>query len=249
MNSDKAREVLLRYRPGTSDDADPEVCAALDRAAQDPELASWLESHAQFQQAAQKKYRDIPVPAGVKEQILSERKVRHHVFTSPKRVALAVLVTILIVAGLGYFPLMESTPDNMFANYRMRMVKTALRGYAMDVETTNEQVMRDYLTERKAPVDAVSFLGLTTKPLMGCAVLKWQNRPVTLVCYGEGAQPDLWLFVAASDAFPDPPTDSNEVSTQVNRLNTVSWSRDGRTYLLAGLQSEAELLRFAKGGG
>ena len=76
MNKQEAKHVLLRYRPGTDDDRDPEVSTALNLVSRDPGLAQWFENHCRFQQCIQAKLRAVNVPAGLKEQYDPNEKQR-----------------------------------------------------------------------------------------------------------------------------------------------------------------------------
>ena len=42
MDREQAKEILLRYRPGCDDTADPQIAEALWLLDQDPELAGWF---------------------------------------------------------------------------------------------------------------------------------------------------------------------------------------------------------------
>ena len=66
MSSAEAREVLLLYRPGTAEAADPQMAEALELARQDPELGRWFEQHCAFQKAMRAKFRQIEVPVHLK---------------------------------------------------------------------------------------------------------------------------------------------------------------------------------------
>jgi len=246
MNSTEAKEILLRYRPGTSDASDPEVRAAVEQAARDPELAGWLQDHHVFQQAVMDRLRRVAPPEGLREQILSEQPRLFTLRHSARRLAWSALAAAILVAGFVYLAMNRVDEESRFATFRMRMVKTALRGYAMDIETNDTVEIRKYLETQQAPSDWQSPRGLEAIPVMGGAVLQWRSQPATLICYGAGPQPDLWLFVVDSSALPDPPAPETPVVKAVIRLNTVSWNRHGRTYVLAGERSADELLRLVK---
>jgi hypothetical protein len=66
VNSAEAKAVLLLYRPGAADAADPPMTEALELARQDPELGRWFEEHRAFQKAMRAKFRQIEVPAHLK---------------------------------------------------------------------------------------------------------------------------------------------------------------------------------------
>lgn len=244
MTRQEAKKVLLRYRPGSTDEADPEVRCALKQVSQDPQLAAWLDDHRTFQQEVREGLRSVEVPSGLREQILSERKVRLSPWRSPRRLVFSALAAAVVALALFGWWIPRSDTEARFATYRSRMVKAVLRGYAMDIETRDITEIRAYLRKERAAADWISPPGLETTPLLGCAVLTWRSQPASMICYGRGSQPELWLFVADSSAFPDPPDGPGPTVEKVNRLNTVSWSQRGRTYLLAGDLDEAGLLRL-----
>jgi hypothetical protein len=248
MNSPQAKEVLLRYRPGTSDDRDPEVRAALQQASRDPRLAAWLEEHQRFQEHVQERLSGLEPPAGLREQILSEKRANLSGWRSPRRLVAGSLAVLLLVLGFAFLAVRDGDEENRFATFRSRMVKTALRGYAMDLETPDAAEIRDYLGTRQAPSGRVMSPGLDAAPLMGCAVLTWRGKPASMICYGNGPRPELWLFVVDSDALPDAPAGSALLIEKVNRLNTVSWTRDGQTYVLAGEGDATRLRELLRGG-
>ena len=244
MNTADAREILLRYRPGTADEQDPEVRTALELASRDPELAEWLDSHREFQREMRRTFGSLQVPAGLREQILSEKPLRTRRWSVPARLLVGAMATLVLLFGLTVWLGRDVQPDDRLANFRFRMVKTALRGYAMDLESQDPARVQSYLETRKAPSDWQVPPGVERWPLLGCAVLTWQNQPTTMLCYGRSGEPELWLFVVDRQAIRDAPTGSGRVIRELNRLATVTWTRDGRTYLLAGRMPVARLLEL-----
>ena len=248
MNSRQAQEILLLYRPGSADAADTEMAQALEVARRDPVLSRWFEQHCAFQSAMRAGLRRIPVPEGLREQILSELPAQ----LSPNRRSRRVLVTaglaaLALVLGLGVFfsrPPREAT----FASYCERMVKFARRGYQMDLETNDLAAIRRYLAGTNGHGDAALPAGLArriqgTEPT-GCAVLTWQAKPVSMLCFGKNGKTDLWLFVIDRPALPDGPENPQPRFAPVNTTMTASWSNAGRIYFLAGLGDEAALKRY-----
>lgn len=249
MNKQQAREILLRHRPGPGDEQDAEVREALALAAQDPELARWLENYRQFQRAMRRGFRDVEIPAGLKEQILAEKRAFFSLGRVPRRAALTVAgVLALGLVGLLVLP-RGADPEAQFATFRSRMVRVAQSEYVMDFESRSLADIRQFLATRNAHGDWQSTAALDQEPLLGCAVLKWRNHPAAMVCYGGTKGRELWLFVVDSKAMPNPPVEDSPQFAAVNRLNTVSWSRAGRTYVLGGSVGEAELRRLMAGGG
>lgn len=245
MSSQEVKEVLLRHRPGTSDDRDSEVQAALGAARQDPELGRWLQQQHKFHEAFRRRLREVQPPAGLKEQILSERRAAFSLARIPRRLALvgSLAVLALILGAVVWWQ--GPVPENRFATFRSRMVRTALRGYAMDLETSRAADIHQFLANAGAVTDWSAPSGLLDQTLLGCAVVRWQNRPAAMVCYGKGGRPDLWLFIVAESALPDPPPARQPQFVRVNRVNTMSWTENGRTYLLVGAAEMEDLRRYS----
>src|SRR5436190_735159 len=88
LTNQEAKEALLLYRPGISDARDAEFVEALACARKDPELERWFQEHCAVQGVLRDKFRQIAVPEGLKEQILSERQVQE--IAPGKRTALAI---------------------------------------------------------------------------------------------------------------------------------------------------------------
>jgi hypothetical protein len=242
VNSHEAKEILLCYRPGTADENDPDVAAALDVAKHDPALALWLKEHCERQEALRAKFRQIQVPKGLREQILSERRV-HLAPSNRRKVALlAVSALALVVLCLLLVPFLPNRQHNEFARFRGRMSGLVLRQYPkMDVETNDLHVIQDYLVSRgEGDYTLPARLAKTTPT--GCALVHWNQKPVTMICFASGkaknrTEADLFLFVIASSALADAPRDTPQtaVPSRFSRLMTASWSSGGKTYLLAGL--------------
>ena len=73
MNSSEAREILLLYRPGTADAAEPQMAEALEMARQNSELGHWFEQHRAFQKAMRAGFQQIEVPAHLKISLLTQK--------------------------------------------------------------------------------------------------------------------------------------------------------------------------------
>src|SRR5439155_22418099 len=134
------------YRPATTDRNDPEIAEALALAQRDPELARWLEDRCALHAAIRAKFKQIPVPEGLKEQILSERKARFMPVLRRKAVlvaAAAALACLMIgVWSINWRP----REDNSFSNFRDWMARKVLRIYPhMDLETNDLVQIRQHL--------------------------------------------------------------------------------------------------------
>ena len=78
----------------------------------------------------------------------------------------------------------------------------------------------------------------------GGAVLRWQNKTVSMVCFDLGNHNDLFLFVASRADLPDAPPTSEPQFTNIGKLTAASWSTGDRTYVLAGPGDEQFVRRY-----
>ena len=250
MNSQQARDILLLYRPGTDDRGEPDMAKALDLAARDPELSKWFEDHCRLQEALRAKFRQISVPDGLKEQIVSERKAHTSGLVS-RRSSLyvgigAVVALLLALSSLFYRP---ATEDRRFSGFERRMTALALRSYPrMDLVTNNLPAIQSYLSTRGRGDFSLPDK-LAAAAVTGCAVLPWQNKPVTMICFNSGktanpAEPDVFLFVIANSDAPGAPDNDQPSFAQRSRLATATWSAGGKVYLLETLGEAQDLKRY-----
>jgi hypothetical protein len=253
MNNQEAKIILALFRPDSADEADPSFLEARQLAKTDPELTRWFEAHCQSYLLLRRKFQAIPVPPALKEQILSERKIQRPFFQRYWRPLLAMAAVVAFLAGIdfGYGPFHGA--KDRYAAYRKRMVEAALRGYFMDVTTTNQDRIQKYLVANHAPADYPPSGGLTNATLVGCAVSSWQGNPVSMICFYSGRplppgeQSDLWLFITGrqtlGDAFPPAPP-ALPAFDRVNKAITASWSDGHNDYLLAAVGDDAFLKSY-----
>jgi hypothetical protein len=161
---------------------------------------------------------------------------------------MAAVVAILVGIGFSY-GLFHGANDR-YAAYRKRMVETALKGYSMDVTTSNRVQIHDFLAANHAPADYPVTPGLKKAALVGCAVSTWQDNPVSMICFksgrplSPGTQSDLWLFVTGHRTLAKANLPANPVIDRVNKAITASWSDGHNDYLLAAVGDEALLRKY-----
>jgi hypothetical protein len=244
MTTLEARKTLQLFRPGSDDASDTLMAEALELAKHDPQLDNWLEEQNRFQTAMREKFREIPVPANLKESILAQSKIIRPVpwWSDPVWMRAAASIVLLIGLSIGSFSLWkQSRVPNRFANYEARMVRSALREYHMDIVTNDLNQVRNWMASKGAPWDFSVPKGLARLPLTGGGVLRWRNHPVSMMCFDRGDSEMLFLFVMNRSAVKDPPAEKPELD-RVNKLVTASWTEGDKTYLLAGPE-EANFLQ------
>jgi hypothetical protein len=246
MNVAEAKEILVVYRPGTADSSDPAFAEALRLCEQDPELKRWFDEHCAVYVAVRDRFREIPVPEGLKQQILAERKVQSMTF-SRRKVVLGVVVAVAVLTGL--LSLLSQRPeDTKLSGFRTYMTQTTL-GYYMDFETNDLTLIRGFLAKKKADTGYVIPGALEKQAkATGCCSITWQGKPVSLICFHSGRplapgdKNDLWLFVTSDTSITGTPAKSVPTFRKVNQRATASWSQNGRTYLLVA-DGDEEFLR------
>lgn len=242
MTRREAQEILLAYRPGHEDAADPQVGAALDMVRNDPALREWYEQHRAWDAAVREKLQALPVPADLKYDILTGEKVvpgpAHWWQRRGVLVAAAAAIAMLMTLAL-LFQKRSEQPDT-FAHFRSRMVGKALIDYRMDLQTNDMRQIRAFLANRGAPADYSVPPGLGKLKLTGCGVLDWKGKPVTMVCFERAEINLIWLFVMKAADWKDAPPGQPHFE-KVITCATASWTEGDTVYVVASELEEATL--------
>jgi len=116
------------------------------------------------------------------------------------------------------------------------MVSAAVRVYGMDLETTDQTQLRQFIAKKGAPADYLLTQGLQRLQLKGGGLQRWRGNPVSMVCFDCGGSKMLFLFVLKRSAVKDPPPEnaSQAKLAQVDGLLTASWTHGDDAYVLAG---------------
>ena len=212
-------------------------------------MRRWFETQCAAQDAIRRAFRTISPPAALKEQIISERPWHTRPVTA--RHLVAVVAVALVFLGLGlWWSGQQPREDKSFASYRSRMVSTALRAYGMELETNDLASIRAFLKQSGAPGDFVSPAGLGQATSTGCLTVPWRDGRVSMICFktgrplSPGQSSDLWFFVVDRAVVPDAPETERPLVATVKTVTTASWTRQGKTYVLAVQGDETLLKQF-----
>ena len=236
MDSQQAKRILTLYRPGCVDDADPQVAEALAQAQRDPELGRWLEQDRAIEEAIQRKFRDIPVPAGLKQRIVADRTAISPLawWRQPAWLAATAAVVILLIAG-GFWYRSQGGDD--FASYRKQMVRFVAKPYKLDFRANDLAQIQRTVAGMGWPSDYVVPKPLQTVALEGGCALKWRDHKVTLICWSYYY--NYWLFVVERAAIPDSPADGAPPQfKQFSKITTASWTAGDKVYIVAAIGDE-----------
>lgn len=249
MNLNEAKTILLLYRPGTADAEDPQVAEALALAKQSPELARWLAESTARQTQLRGQFQHIPVPPGLKEQILAEVVAPDRIIPWSPRRWLAAAAALVLLGGLAALWWPHHPGDDTLDIFQNRMAAIALRAYGMDLTTNQTAPIRAYLAQNHAPAAYTIPAGLQQAGTVGCAVEGWQNAKVSMICFRTGRplrpgqSSDLWLFVVDRSTVKGSPAPGEPPRIiAINRLTAATWAQGDQVYLL-GMEGDAATLR------
>ena len=103
--------------------------------------------------------------------------------------------------------------------------------------------VRAFLASKNAPADYTLPGKLASLPVSGGGILSWQGQKVSMVCLDSLKQGTLFLFMVDDAALQEGPAGIREFE-QVNKLSTVTWKTNGRTYVLAGSGGREDLEQY-----
>ena len=247
MNRDEAKNILLLYRTD-ADLADPQIVAAISFMKSDPELREWFEGYSAQQKILREKFRQVTVPAGLKEQIISEQKAMTAKKSRRDKVvaagALVAIVASLVIMAMVYLPHRSANnypqvAANTFSGYENQMLYIASYNYPMNLATNDLGQIQAYLAKSQCPADYTLPATLAKTAATGCAVQNFLGTKISMICFSTGkplppGHPgDLWLFVAPDSAVKDPPASATPQLAEVSGVSVATWTQDGKIYMLA----------------
>ena len=248
MNNQRAREILLACRLGTTDGEDAEVRQALALAKQDPALREWFEDQLGLQKQIRDSLREVSPPPGLRERILAaERKQNRPSATIfklwlPLAAAVALIAAGIVLAG-------RSREPKTWANFQARMTTIAVRQYSMDILSPDEQLVRQHFARQGTPSDFPLPEALANVPVKGGKSTTWHNNPVSMLCFNWKDSETLYLFVMEGQALAGHSLTAAPVLEQYkSNLNTASWTQNGKVYFLAAPIPPEEMRKLVGAG-
>lgn len=246
MNNEEAKLILQAYRSGGQDAGDPQFREALEQVQRDPELARWFANEQALDSRISAKLKaSITPPVHLKSQLLAQRKIVRPIVWWRKpawQLAAAACLALLVTVAAVWF---NTNRNDGFTKYRAAMADFA--GHKLDrldIMSRDVEEVRRWLAGKESHGDLVLPAGLNGRPPLGCRLLDWDGHKVSLICFELENKQMAHLLVVDSAAFKDAPTES-PVFRQVGDVATASWSRGGKTYVIASKEaSQTDLMKL-----
>ena len=230
MNEQEARLILQAYRPGADPD-DPEVAAALQEAARNPELARWFAEEQAFDRAIAAHLEAIPAPFGLRTRILAGAvsPVESRPWSWVVKLAAVVALLFLLVQVAGLFR--ASAPAGI-QDYAREMVSFVRIPPPLEMESSDLGAIKNWLAKKNAaPTDIPPRLA-ALQPV-GCRVLSFRDQEVTLICFRREGNRLAHLFVVNRAALPKMKPGEKPVFAEAGEWTTASWVENDRVYMIA----------------
>lgn len=243
ITREQAKEILSTRRPGQPEAADAEEAEALRLTERDSALRQWWEEHQRFDAGVRTALQSIPVPANLAGRIIARRPAATLRLPTHRR-WLWGLAAAAVIAFAAWLIWWSQPAGPQFPTFRIRMARNALREYRMDIQTNDLAAIQHFLAQNRAPAQYALTPAMRALPGLGGGVLRWQNQPVSMICFDRGQGQILWLFVAERGAVAGAPAGRAPEFATVGRLSTVTWSEGDLVYLLAAVGDRQLLERY-----
>ena len=236
MDKNEAKLLLQACRPNGQDAALSVFAEALALVERDPELKAWWEAQQAFDQKISAKLKEVPVPSNLRATILAGRKIEELTprFQVPTWLAIAAMVVILCVAGVGVVHHgMGGTEHLSSDGYKTGAIAfLGDNGPSLGTTSPDHDKLVAWLKERNAPVGTIPA-SMNAMPSVGCQTFPVQGHSVSLICFSMADGGIVHLFVIDRDALADPPSSTGPEYKQMGRWATASWSDGQKSYMLA----------------
>jgi len=242
MTREEAKRILAAYRPGGQDRLETNFAEALQETERDAELGRWFAEEQEFDRAVAAHLKSVPVPFGLKTRILANMaphaatKSRWLIPFASAAAALCVLALLLsVLRGWGQH-------SGSVRDYEQEMMSFVKLEPPLEMQSLEIGPIKEWIAERRAPLAEIPA-GVAAVETMGCRILSFRGRPVTLICFCHG-QTVAHLFMVDRAALPElkplkPPVLSSQADWTV-----ATWADQHYAYMLAVHDKPAAARRY-----
>ena len=258
MTLEEAKEILSVYRDDLPLDELPEVSEALTMLETNDALQEWFKEEQKFDQEISAAFSEIEAPEDLAAKILAEaptdtedqKPTDSKIVSFPTRrlwmaAAAAVVLTATGLVNYFAFPPPIQFPGTEFSSvskFRNDMAFYANSRFVLAHMTEDFVEARDWLREHQAPSYEETPGAIVSYEGMGCQTFPWGEHQVSLICFKNGNDDIVHLFVANKDAFKELMPASELQALQVERkLETGGWITEDKVYLFVGSDSDVKI--------
>jgi len=238
MNNQEAKLILQAYRPGGEDASEPLFAEALEQARRDPELQKWLAEQNALEARLQARLETaIPVPRGLKSDLLALRKISRPApwWFPPMKLAIAAAAVLLLGLAVLFLPPQKQT---QLASFRETMARYSAQTQEHIVFESHDMAkIQQWLQGRGIETNFDLPAALPGRSMQGCRVVDWNGRRATMICFMFNGE-HMDLFVMDRAGLPGLPDTSAPQYAKAGDLMTATWSKGDKIYLLTGENKE-----------
>jgi hypothetical protein len=242
MNRQEAQKILAVYRPDDQDAMDPHFADAIKEAARDPELGRWFAEEREFDRAIAAHLESVAAPFGLKTRVLANAQRPAAKLRSAAVFAVIAAVVFLLaqIVSLwrGSVPESAALPD-----YEREMVSFIQLAPPLEMESSDLGAIKDWLAKKEVTHLAVPPRLGALDPV-GCRILSFRGRKVTLICFRRSGQNLAHLFVVDRAALPQLKPGAAPIFAEEGEWTTASWMEKDRAYMVAAKGGPAMVRQF-----
>jgi hypothetical protein len=246
MNRDEAKFILGAYRPGGQDAGDPQFQEALEQLQHDPALAAWFAQEQALDARLSGSFRSFPVPQDLRSQLLAARQVipLRTGWRWPARLAAAACLALTATLAAVW---LRSPPPSHAADFPTYAAETIVNLSGLDMKSGDLTTVREWLQTQSAPSDFTLPAGLLGRPIIGCRLLEWNARKVSLVCFQLENGRVVHLFVTDRCSALGTSDCNHPAFAMMNAgIAVASWRDNHRLYVLASHNGEQDLKQLLR---
>lgn len=237
MNNQEAKLILQAYRTNGEDAPDPMFAEALEQARRDPELQKWFAQENALNTRIQTRLESaIPVPRGLKSELLALRKtVRPDPWWFQPMKLAAMAAALLVLAGL-YFMLPRKPAE--LVSFRETMARRSARMQDhVSFPSHDLAQIQQWLQGQNLQTNFDLPALLQAGTVQGCRVMNWHGHKATMICFMLNGE-HLDLFVMERTGLPEFPDNNTPQFAKAGGLMTAMWANGEKVYLLTAKNKE-----------
>lgn len=240
MRPEDARNELdaSTLRPGDASEASRALAAG------DAELQQWLEKRSQFDEQVAGALGEIPVPAGLNDDILKAMEMERDLepSVSKRRVGmLPLLLTMAVVialAGVWWWNDAGGTGKD-WERQALSMVKSIdSHEVRLDRFSGDLALLKASLKEVGSPMPEELPDGFAAMRSLGCKVFEVEGRPASVICFEIAPGQEAHLVMVGVE--PGVPEAATKFESR-GEWQVATWNKGGQRYMLATKASEEVL--------